>query len=103
MDRMANRETTICSRLAFEYNYTLCLSRLPMCFSVVNFAQHNREKDGAVKGKEIKNSIGTNNVSASQRRANVFERIFWSPIPIYGTAIVLILVLIATILRIRQQ
>jgi len=29
---------------------------LPLCFSVVNFSD-NREKDGAVRGKEIKNSL----------------------------------------------
>jgi len=38
-----------------------------------------------------------------QRRDNIFERIFWSPFPIYGMAIVLILLLIATLLTIRQQ
>ena len=67
----ANQVTSFCIRLAFAYNYTLCLSRLPLCFSVVNFSD-NREKDRAVRGKEIKNSFGTNNVSARQRRAKFY-------------------------------
>lgn len=59
------------SMLVF-YNSILCLSRLPLCSAVVNFSA-NDKRSGFVRGKEIKNSLGTTEGSASHRRANVFS------------------------------
>jgi hypothetical protein len=49
---------------------------VPLCFEFVNFAENKLKKEGAVKGKEIKNFPGR---SASQRRANLC--IYKSEIP----------------------
>jgi hypothetical protein len=53
------------------YKNILCLSRVVLCFNLVNFASHKIEKEGAERGKELKNFPGR---SASQRRAKTLYK-----------------------------